>query len=147
MDRRKFIHTSCIACAASVGLAAFLQSCTTHKYITNFTTEKNKITVKRSEFVLVEKGKTRQLKLILIKPESSAFPIAIYHLQNDQFSSYLMQCTHLGCELQAYETNLVCPCHGAEFNTKGEVTNGPAYLPLKSFVTTSDAENIFIEIA
>jgi cytochrome b6-f complex iron-sulfur subunit len=136
-----------MSCAAGIGLAAFLQSCTTHKYITNFTAEQNKITLKRSEFISVEKGKTTQHKFILIKPESASFPIAVYQSSNDQFSSFLMQCTHLGCELQAYEASLVCPCHGAEFNTKGEVTNGPAYLPLKSFLTTNDAENIYIQLA
>ncbi len=147
MKRRDFIHTACLTCAASVGLGALLQSCTSQKYITNFTADQNKITLKKSEFVSVEKGKTIQHKLILIKPTNTNFPVAVYKSQNDQFHSFLMQCTHLGCELQAYETNLVCPCHGAEFNTKGEVTTGPAYLPLKSFVTTSDAENIYIQLA
>jgi cytochrome b6-f complex iron-sulfur subunit len=41
---------------------------------------------------------------------------------------------------------MVCPCHAAEFNSKGEVTTGPAEINLKSFFTTTDNENIYIQL-
>lgn len=147
MNRRDFIHTSCISCAAGIGLLSLLQSCTTNKYVSNYTLEQNKISIKRSEFTTVKKGKTIQQKFILIKPEKSPFPIALYQLPNDQFKALYLECSHQGCELNPYETTLVCPCHGAEFNTKGEVTQGPAELPLKTFITSSDADNVYIQIA
>jgi len=146
MNRRDFIHTSCITCAASVGILSFLQSCTTTKYVSNFKIEQKKLSVKRAEFTVVKKGKTIQQKFILLKPENSAFPIALYQLPNDQFKALYLECSHQGCELNPFETALVCPCHGAEFNTKGEVTQGPAEVPLKTFVTSSDAENVYIQL-
>jgi len=147
VNRRDFIHTSCITCAAGIGILTLLQSCTTHKYVSAFKIELNKISVKRSEFTVVKKGKAIQQKFILIKPENSLFPIALYKLPNDQFKALYLECSHQGCELNAYETTMVCPCHGAEFNTKGEVTQGPAEVPLKTFITSTDAENVYIQIA
>lgn len=37
-------------------------------------------------------------------------------------------CPHAGCNVDYSEkdTKFVCPCHGSEFNIKGEVTHGPA---------------------
>jgi Rieske Fe-S protein len=136
-----------VACAASIGVLTFLQSCSSTKYVTAYKVISNKLSVKRSEFTVIKKGKTIQQSFILLKPENSPFPIALYKLPNDQYKALYLECSHQGCELNAYETTLVCPCHGAEFNTKGEVTQGPAELPLKTFITSSDADNIYIQIA
>jgi len=145
MDRRKFVKTSCFACA---GISAMwlLQACTTNKYIANFAITQNKITVKKSDFIIVKKGKTIEQKFILIKPENFQFPIVVYKKKDEEYKSLYLQCTHQGCELSPYETTMVCPCHGAEFNTNGEVTQGPAENSLKSFVTTQDNENIYIQL-
>lgn len=35
-------------------------------------------------------------------------------------------CTHLGCVVQRSEEGFQCPCHGSKFDSKGEVTRGPA---------------------
>ena len=40
-------------------------------------------------------------------------------------------CTHRGCPLGVADDNtLHCNCHGAEFDTKGNVLKGPAKTPL-----------------
>ncbi len=36
-------------------------------------------------------------------------------------------CPHLGCRINRAEgSEIVCPCHGSRFNTRGEVLRGPA---------------------
>ncbi len=35
-------------------------------------------------------------------------------------------CTHLGCSVARLPEGYACPCHGSRFESKGEVTRGPA---------------------
>jgi len=146
MDRRDFIKSSCFTCASGIGAMWLLQACSTQKHVIAFTTNQNKLIVKKSEFTVVKKGKTIQQKFISLKPENVEFPIAIYLQKNNEYKALYLKCTHQGCELSPYETTMVCPCHGAEFNTKGEVTQGPAEIGLTTFSTTHDNENIYIQL-
>jgi hypothetical protein len=125
MERRTFIKNAC----AVAGMGLLLQACNAHKYITDFSVSTDKIIIKKTAFTIVKKGATVQQKFILLKPEQFQFPIVVYK----------------GCELTPYETTLVCPCHGAEFNRKGEVTQGPADTNLKFFTTTQDDEHLYIQ--
>lgn len=146
MDRRRFIKSSCLTCVGSIGAMWLLQACTTNKYITNYTTNENKLAIKKSEFTVIKKGKTIQQKFILVKPNGLEFPIALYQLKENEYKALFLKCPHQGCELTPYETTMVCPCHGAEFNNKGLVTQGPAETDLKSFITTQDNETIYIQL-
>ena len=143
MNRRTFITSACLACSGA-GLGWLLPSCNTQKYITDFTFASDKLTVKKSVFTVIRKEKKIQRKFILLKPEQLQFPLVLYRLNDNEYKALLLQCTHQNCELTPYETMMVCPCNGAEFNTKGEVTQGPAETGLKSFTTTQDDEHVYI---
>ena len=58
------------------------------------------------------------------------------------------RCSHLGCTVP-YEPatgRFVCPCHGSEFSTDGEVLNEPAPRPLDLFVLiTNEAGEIEVD--
>jgi Rieske Fe-S protein len=49
---------------------------------------------------------------------------------DDGYGAFSARCTHLGCVVQRTAEGFVCPCHGAEFDQKGQVTSGPARKPL-----------------
>jgi len=53
-----------------------------------------------------------------------------------EFKTFSMICTHNSCivALQANQS-FICPCHGSAFSADGNVTNGPASLPLNTFRT------------
>lgn len=146
MERRDFIKSACLTCVGSMSATWLFQSCTPQKYITNIIVKDNKLVIKKSEFAVVKKDKTIHQKFILVKPENTQFPVAIYKLNDNEYTALYLQCTHQGCELSPHETTMVCPCHGAEFNPKGEVTTGPAETNLKSFLTTTDNENIYVQL-
>jgi Rieske Fe-S protein len=48
----------------------------------------------------------------------------------DGMGAFSCRCTHLGCMVRRTADGFVCPCHGAEYGSLGEVISGPARRPL-----------------
>ncbi len=57
------------------------------------------------------------------------------------------RCTHLGCTVpwREDEGQFHCPCHSSLFNTKGEVTGGPAPRPLDIFPVKLQDGNLVVD--
>jgi len=146
MDRKIFIKTCGLTCMGSSLLSVLLESCASSNYFAQTSITKDRITVRLSEFIKITKGKTIQLKYILVRHDKFNYPICIYKLNEENYSALLMQCTHKGCELQAQGSFLICPCHGSEFNSLGVVQNPPAEQNLQIFKTSIDNENIYLYI-
>jgi cytochrome b6-f complex iron-sulfur subunit len=52
------------------------------------------------------------------------------------FTALSAMCTHQGCAITAYSgSTFVCPCHGAQFSTNGQVLSGPAASNLQVYNT------------
>jgi cytochrome b6-f complex iron-sulfur subunit len=51
---------------------------------------------------------------------------------------------HRGCQVEAADGHLVCPCHGSEYDNDGRILKGPTELPLIRFPVEADAENIYV---
>jgi len=51
-------------------------------------------------------------------------------MEGSSVAVYSAICTHLGCVVHPSGQQLDCPCHGSVFSSAGEVTHGPAKLPL-----------------
>lgn len=145
MERRKFLGNSCkalIAFPLGVGMA----SCGSIYYATNFKLEDGKVSIPLSEFQIQKDGKTKLRKYILLNTDKFNFPICIYRIGKNEFTSSLMECTHQGCELNVAGGAFSCPCHGSEFSTLGKVLEGPAEYDLKTFDTISNENNIYVTI-
>ena len=59
----------------------------------------------------------------------------LVRLEDNGFVALYYRCSHLGCTVP-YEPatgKFICPCHGSEFSTDGEVLNEPAPRPLDLF--------------
>lgn len=146
MNRRAFIKSSCKTCVTALPVYWLVQACQVTKSITNYQFLQGKIILKKSEFLVQKNNQSMYKKFIVIKPEQNDFPIVIYRVNEQQFNAYSLKCTHQGCELTPYDIAMVCPCHGAEFNLKGQVTSGPAETDLQSYSITIDNENIYIQL-
>ena len=134
-----------MACLGGITLTALLEGCASTNYFAQNTTSGKQITIRKTEFIKVEKEKQVQRKYVLVKPENLNFPICIYRLEDGSYVALPMQCTHKGCELQPNGDYLICPCHGSEFSNKGIVKNPPAEENLKPLKITTDDENIYIQ--
>jgi len=146
MERIEFIKT---CCQAGLGLCLTTllgESCSRATYFAQATLESDKISVRKSEFQYLKKEEMRERTHIFVKTASAEFPVCLYK-SADLYTACLMRCTHQGCEVELQGNRYVCPCHGSEFSTKGDVLNGPADKPLKSFKTTQDEIFIYIWLA
>jgi Rieske Fe-S protein len=95
-----------------------------------FSSQTNEITVSRD----LPDGIRFFGKVILIKQNGT------YHLLSSK-------CTHLGCRINKIENEqLVCPCHGSRYDTKGNPLTGPAVRPLGELDFEMDEKNGNISI-
>ncbi len=146
MDRKEFLKTCGFACIGGTALAALLQGCGTANYYARANFVDNQIAVKKSEFIELSSGQSKQRKYVLVKNDKMGFPICIYKQSESEFTALYMQCTHKGCELNPHGDYLVCPCHGSEFTNRGVVQNPPAEENLKTFQIKTDNENIYVQL-
>ena len=72
--------------------------------------------------------------VVLLKYANGILLVA--HISVDSFVALSGICTHQGCTITSYSSQLfTCLCHGSEFNTGGQVVRGPASSPLAQFPT------------
>jgi cytochrome b6-f complex iron-sulfur subunit len=54
----------------------------------------------------------------------------------DSFTALTAICTHEQCVVTGFENQrYLCPCHGSQYSTTGQVVNGPALIALRQFPT------------
>ena len=146
MQRRNFIRTSCLACLGGSAVTTLLQGCSSTHYAQQVQLQQNSLVVKKSEFIEIKKGQatSNMRNVVVAKYEKLAFPVAIFRLSEDQYSAVYLECTHQGNEVQPQGNYLVCEGYFIEFDSKGNVTQGPAEDPLRTFSVKSDKDNIYI---
>jgi Rieske Fe-S protein len=85
-------------------------------------------------------------------PEGYGQTLFVFAMEDGTYRAVDSLCTHQGCEVAYDETlydgtgGLLCPCHISLFRKTGEVTEGPATLPLRSFETTREGTDVVVRI-
>lgn len=70
----------------------------------------------------------------LVQAGSSSFLVA--RTGENSFNAFTAICTHERCIVTGFQSGaFVCPCHGSQYNTSGQVQTGPATQPLQRFAT------------
>ena len=145
MDRRNFLKKSCSACLSLTVISSMVSSCLSTKYVTG-KVAKDGITIDKDDFKIKQKGGTAYSSFVIVRNEILKYPICIYRMNDDEYTALWMRCTHQGTELQASGDVLQCSAHGSEFNSKGQVRNGPANTALRTFPVTVTNNEIFIDL-
>jgi len=142
-NRRDFLKTTSTACAALAGLGFLttLESCSSSAAVTasSYDAATNKISLPLSAF-----GTNNKL---VIGGPGGDYNIFVSRASETEVTALQLKCTHRGHGVKMEEAKLHCPMHGSEFDFSGNVTNGPAKLPLKKFPVTIENGNVVILIA
>jgi len=145
MDRRDFIKKTCTACLSVTVASTFLSSCLSTQYISG-KVAKDGIMLEKDAFKIKQKGGTAYSSFVIVRNDVLKYPICVYRINENEYTALWMQCTHQGAELQASGDVLQCSAHGSEFSNKGEVRNGPADKPLRTFPVSVTNKEIFIDL-
>lgn len=71
-------------------------------------------------------------------------PAVIIHDKNG-FQAVSLECTHLGCMVEARNFGFECPCHGSRFDLDGIMLKGPAAKDLRKLrVERTDDGNLHV---
>jgi len=139
MERREFITTSCSLCLAlgSASLLSALSSCATIPvYETSI--HNNDITVPLSLFA--------DNNLQIIRAKDFSYGIALEKRTGENFTALLLRCTHASNPLTFTGNGFRCPLHGSKFALDGEVTRGPAAIPLQKLFVEISGDDILIHL-
>ncbi len=56
------------------------------------------------------------------------------------FRAISLTCTHLGCSVKPTSSGFACPCHNSQFDSDGNVVQGPASRPLEVYSVQQTAD-------
>lgn len=138
MERRKFIKNTCVFCVGTVGLSAFLTSCSSSSRIFKTNAENGKFIIPLTEFQ--DKGH------LIVRSKSLNYDVFVYKKPNDEYIAVLMKCSHRDAPVQYTSGGLACNEHGSRFTYEGEVTKEPATDPLTKFPVTINQTHLIIQI-
>ena len=141
-DRREFIKNSCTLCAGVLGLSALLptlQSCVSINTL--------QLEPINNSFQLPTTSFIENSKVVVIKHQSLAFPIAVVKVNPSSYRSFELKCTHQDNGLGVSNSGFFCSMHGSNFDLNGKVLTPPASRNLKEFTTQLSNDQIIVSIA
>jgi Rieske Fe-S protein len=140
MQRRDFLKSSCNACllvATGFLAPAVLSGCGPGAYqVFSAEIKEDQITVPMENFV---KG-----PLVLVRPKGWYYSIALRKKEDNSYTALLLKCTHQDNQLTADQGGFNCSLHGSAYNKDGRVTKGPAERALKSYLVTTENNQLVI---
>jgi|APHig6443717497_1056834.scaffolds.fasta_scaffold19887_2 Rieske Fe-S protein len=145
MNRRKFMHHSCICGLVGIAGGEFLSGCITAKYSAG-TIRGSDLLIPIKDFSERYGEEVQYRKYVIATNDILKFPICVYRFSDSDYQALWTECTHQGNELQVFGEKLECPAHGSEFNTRGQVQEGPADRPLRSFPVKIEGEYLKISL-
>jgi len=129
-----------------LGMPEWLSGCAGTRYV-SVPIEGDSLVVPVLSFISESEKEKKFLKYVVVHNEQLEYPVCIYRFSDTDYKALLMRCTHQGTELQVFGDRLQCPAHGSEFSNRGNVQNGPADTPLRTFQVSVIGEVIKIRLS
>jgi Rieske Fe-S protein len=145
MDRRKFIQHSCICGLSGIATAMVLPGCAPVKYSAG-TIRGSDLLVPLEDFIDSSGKEVQYRKYLIAGNEILKFPVCVYRFSESDYQALWLECTHQGNEVQVFGERLECPAHGSKFDTRGQVQEGPADRPLRTFPVKIDGRYLKISL-
>jgi cytochrome b6-f complex iron-sulfur subunit len=143
LDRRDFLK----ALAASGGVAAlgtFLAGCAPSLTTGSGASAGSGITLdltKPENRSLAAVGGALALEANSLDPKG----LLLYRKDESTVLAFSRKCTHLGCAVGEFKNGVaLCPCHGSQYDTSGNVIKGPAPKPLTTYPATLSGTTVTI---
>lgn len=140
MKRRSFLRSACHICMLpAIGLAVGgMEGCLSKNVaVARPESKDGKVSLPVSSF------DTDGLKII--QPKGLAYDIAVTK-KDENFVALLLMCTHQENQLTALPNGYRCSLHGSMFDQNGDVTKGPAVMPLHHLPVANVNGNLEIDI-
>ncbi len=145
MDRKDFIKSCGFACMGGTAMVTLLQSCTATK-IGSAKILGDDLLVPLTSFETKAGNEKHYKKYVVVQNDLLQYPICVYRINANEYSALWMRCSHQGAELQVFGDKLQCPAHGSEFDSKGDIQNGPAITKLRTFPIVIEKEQLKISL-
>jgi nitrite reductase/ring-hydroxylating ferredoxin subunit len=145
MDRRKFIHHSCLCSITGIAVSGLTNSCTSIKYSSGTILDSD-LLIPLEDFVDRSGTEIQYRQYVIASNEILKFPVCVYRFSDTEYKALWPMCTHQGSELQVFGDSLICPAHGSEFDSAGNVLSGPAEEPLRVFPVIIDGDYLKISL-
>ena len=140
MERRSFIKQSCQACAAIAlgpAIVAALESCSSTAVL-KLSAVNNSVSVPLTSFA--------EKQQVVVRVAGRSFDLLCIKLDDTNFRTLEMKCTHQDQPLVSSGKSLYCNSHGSQFDLEGKVLRDPASRPLKKFETQLQQDQVVIKV-
>ncbi|MBK9175301.1 MAG: Rieske 2Fe-2S domain-containing protein [Flavobacteriales bacterium] len=137
MDRRRFLRTSCQACAALaiIPVAASLEGCAS--------TSKLAIT---DGVLTMPLDNLRKDGSAIVKADGLSNKLMISKRADGSFSAVELNCPHKNGPLKEKGGQLVCDWHGSAFELDGKLLKGPSKSGLKSYPVEAEGTMLRVRV-
>ena len=139
MDRKEFFSKAFLGGSVLFLAPAVFSSCAK-------TTDPTLVPVNPSNPLVIDLSSAAFSSLQTVGGYAYSGNMIIIRTGSSSYVALSKVCTHQGCtvEYSSSAKKLVCPCHGAQYNTSGTVLQGPANQSLTNYSVTVSGTNLTI---